>query len=147
MKDTTRRRLILVFMVLLAGGGLAWLSMGNLGDNLVYYWSPKEVLAAGDKARGATIRLGGQVKTGSLTTDATGIVRFVITDGESEVAVRAATTPPAMFREGIGALVEGTVAVDGTFEAVRVLVKHSNEYRAPVEGKHPTDVYKSVEGL
>jgi len=147
MKDATRRRFILVVAVLIAGGALAWLSMGNIGQNLVYFWSPKEVLAAGAKAEGATIRLGGQVKTGSLQTGSTGIVTFVLTDGEAEVSVRATTAPPSMFREGIGALVEGTMGHDGVFEAGRVLVKHNNEYRAPVDGKHPDDIYTTTEGL
>ena len=147
MNANTRRRLFLGVAILVAGGAIAYLSLGNLGENLVYYWSPKEVLAAGAKAQGATIRLGGQVANGSLKTDTTGIVTFVLTDGEATVPVRAATAPPAMFREGIGALVEGTMGADGTFEAGRVLVKHNNEYRAPVQGKHPEEIYKSVEGL
>jgi cytochrome c-type biogenesis protein CcmE len=36
-----------------------------------------------------------------------------------------------MFREGIGVVVEGTVAGDGVFESHRLMVSHGNEYRAP----------------
>jgi cytochrome c-type biogenesis protein CcmE len=36
-----------------------------------------------------------------------------------------------MFREGIGVVVEGTVAGDGIFESHRLMVSHGNEYRAP----------------
>ena len=36
-----------------------------------------------------------------------------------------------MFREGIGVVVEGTVASDGVFESHRLMVSHGNEYRAP----------------
>ena len=66
---------------------------------------------------------------------------------EQEIEVRDDAPPPDMLREGIGALVEGTLSPEGYFVADRLLVKHSNEYRAPVDGEHVEDVYKSVEGL
>jgi cytochrome c-type biogenesis protein CcmE len=40
-----------------------------------------------------------------------------------------------MFRDGIGVVVEGTYDRSSTFTATRVMVNHSNEYRAP----HPVD--------
>ena len=48
-----------------------------------------------------------------------------------------------MFREGIGVVVEGKY--DGQqFQADRVIVKHSNEYRPPEEGREPENVYKTL---
>ena len=44
---------------------------------------------------------------------------------------RCTSVPPQMFREGIGVVVEGTVAKDGVFESHRLMVSHGNEYRAP----------------
>ena len=38
---------------------LLTITVGGIGKNLVYYWGPTELHAAGDKAVGATIRLGG----------------------------------------------------------------------------------------
>ena len=59
------------------------------------------------------------------------------------VAVHAKSAPPQMFREGIGVVVEGIF--DGkTFNADRVLVKHSNEYRAPEDGEKPEQIYKTL---
>ena len=43
--------------------------------------------------------------------------------------------PPQMFREGIGVVVEGQLAADGTFESDRVMVKHGNEYEAGEDHK------------
>ena len=44
-------------------------------------------------------------------------------------------------------VVEGTLLPDGTFESDRLMVKHSNEYRAPEEGVAPEDLYETVEGI
>src|SRR6202171_6660652 len=46
--------------------GFLFIAIGGIGENLVYYWGPKELRAAGSKATGATIRLGGQVAVGSV---------------------------------------------------------------------------------
>jgi cytochrome c-type biogenesis protein CcmE len=144
----TRRRLFLGSALAVAILALSALAFGNIGRNIVYYWGPTEVLQAGDEAHGATIRLGGQVVPGSLLWDpATQDLHFSVSDGANTIAVHASGAPPEMFREGIGVLVEGTMGNAGVFEGSRLLVKHSNEYRAPVDGKHPNDVYKSVEGL
>ena len=56
---------------------------------------------------------------------------FTVTDGKKSFPVRCTSVPPQMFREGIGVVVEGTVAPDGVFESHRLMVSHGNEYRAP----------------
>ena len=50
-----------------------------------------------------------------------------------------------VFREGIGVVVEGTMTSGGTFETERVMVKHSNEYKAPVEGTDSKALYTTLE--
>ena len=42
-------------------------------------------------------------------------LRFKITDGTETVVVATTAVPPAMFREGIGVVVEGALQADGTF--------------------------------
>jgi cytochrome c-type biogenesis protein CcmE len=131
-KDLRRRRILTVAAIAVVAGVLAFVAYGNIGGNLVYYWSPKEVQAAGRKAVGASIRLGGLVAPGSIDRAATGLdLRFTVTDGDATVPVHASAVPPAMFREGIGVVVEGTLREDGVFESRRLMVKHDNEYRAP----------------
>jgi len=66
MKPETRNRLIGLGAILVAGGALAWIALGNMGENLVYYWKPSEMVAQGSKAYGATVRLGGVVVPGSV---------------------------------------------------------------------------------
>ena len=45
-----QRRLFLIVALLFAGSALAFISFGNLGENLVYYWDPSQVIEAGDDA-------------------------------------------------------------------------------------------------
>jgi cytochrome c-type biogenesis protein CcmE len=132
MSERRRRVFITLVALVVAGGVLTYLAFGGLGENLVYYWSPSELKESGDKAIGASIRLGGLVAPGSIEREADGLtLRFAVTDGQESVQVAAETVPPAMFRENIGVVVEGTMREDGWFETRRLMVKHDNEYAAP----------------
>ncbi len=124
-------------LLLLAAGGavalaLSVLAFGDVGENLVYYWTPTELHEAGDEAVGASIRLGGLVEKGSVSRSEDGLtLEFTVTDGQSEVDVRTTAVPPAMFREGIGVVLEGTMSETGRFATSRLMVKHDNEYQTP----------------
>src|SRR5215813_11178597 len=61
-----RKRWLTLAALAVAAVGLLAVSVGRLGENLVYYWGPSELQAAGPKAVGATIRLGGLVADGSV---------------------------------------------------------------------------------
>lgn len=127
-----RNRLALVLALAAVAAVVAVLALGGVGDNLVYYWSPAELLAQGGDARDATVRLGGQVEQGSVRYHDDGLtLTFRVTDGQESVTVVTRSVPPAMFREGIGVVVEGQLAVDGRFRTDRLMVKHDNQYQAP----------------
>jgi cytochrome c-type biogenesis protein CcmE len=146
--NKSKRRLFLVLSLLFAGGALSFISFGNIGENLVYYWDPSQIIEAGDKAYGATIRLGGVVKVGTLNwNEESNELNFEVSDGTELVKVHATGAPPQMFREGIGVVVEGTMVKGGFFQSDRLMVKHSNEYKAPEEGTDSKDLYKTVEDL
>lgn len=135
-RERRRRRLPLALAVATAGSALAFLALGGIGDDLVYYFSPTELLEPANRLPGATVRLGGLVEAGSIERgDGPLDLRFRVTDGLRTVAVHARTVPPAMFREGIGVIVEGRLEASGVFETRRLMVKHDNEYRAPGEAE------------
>jgi cytochrome c-type biogenesis protein CcmE len=135
--ERRRRKLVTIVSLAVALGVLAFLAFGGIGDNLVYYWSPTELLEAGDAAYGANVRLGGLVAAGSIRRAGGSELDFEVTDGTSTVAVRCTAVPPAMFREGIGVVVEGSYDPSGVFSTQRLMVKHDNEYRAPGQGEEP----------
>ena len=147
MTEKGRRRLIAVVALVLAGGILSFLAFGSIGENLVYYWSPSELIDAGDKAVGASIRLGGLVAPGTIVRGADGLtLTFSVTDGKKSVPVTAKAVPPAMFRDRIGVVLEGTMSADGSFETRRLMVKHDNEYRAP-DGSEDLDMKKLMQSM
>jgi cytochrome c-type biogenesis protein CcmE len=149
MNPQTRNRLIAVVALLVAGTGLSLVAFGNIGENLVYYWRPSEMLSQGEKAYGPTIRLGGQVKPGSIEwNEQHTTLQFQVMDSEkpdaAHVLVRTSEVPPQMFRERIGVVVEGTFDQTKVFQGSRLMVNHSNEYRAP---KSEDDVKKMFEDM
>jgi cytochrome c-type biogenesis protein CcmE len=127
--------LVLVAVVLAVIG---YLALGSVGNALVYYLTPTELLARGEAAVGETVRLGGQVEVGSVSGPATDL-RFALTDGDSTISVHSTVAPTRSFREGSGAVVEGALGADGVFEATQVIVKHDENYEAPAPGTQPSD--------
>jgi cytochrome c-type biogenesis protein CcmE len=134
----------------LAGAGVilavfAWLTFGGLEKNVVFFLTPQELLAKGDAGVDVPVRLGGQVKPGSMTWDAKTLdLRFTVTDGARDVQVHSTGAPPQMFRDGMGVIVEGRYGSGGVFEATNLMVKHSNEYRAPEPGEEAHEKYKTL---
>jgi len=118
---------------------VAWLAFSSVGNALVYYRTPSEVVALGP-AGDETLRLGGVVKPGSVEGPATDLT-FVLTDGDADVTVHSTVAPTRSFREGTGAVVEGAFRDDGVFEATQVIVKHDENYVAPTEGAQPANQY------
>ncbi len=120
---------------------VAWLAFSSIGNALVYYVTPTELLARGDDAFGTTVRLGGMVEAGSIerNDDPEYSLTFILTDGDESITVRTRSAPTASFREGSGAVVEGYLNMHGVFLASQVIVKHDENYVAPEPGDQPSD--------
>ena len=150
--DVARRKTRLFMLGAFAVAGIAFtvIAASGINNNLVYYWTPTDLRANGDKAYGASIRLGGMVAKGSIVNHGGSNVEFVVHDGVNRIPVKTSTVPPQMFRENIGVVVEGTMNRAGYFQSNRLMVSHNNEYKAPEKG-HPVDrkelerMMKSVE--
>jgi cytochrome c-type biogenesis protein CcmE len=150
--DAMRRktRWFMAGACVVAAIAFAVIAASGINNNLVYYWTPTDLRANGEKAYGANIRLGGMVARGSVQKLGGSAVQFVVHDGKTRIPVRTSTVPPQMFRENIGVVVEGTMMRDGHFQSSRLMVSHNNEYKAPAKG-HPVDkkelerMMKSVE--
>lgn len=127
-----------VLAVLLVFGVVAYLALAGIGNALVFYLTPTELLERGTAAEGQTVRLGGLVEPGSVSGPATDFT-FVVTDGTERVTVHSTSAPTALFREGIGVVVEGELGADGVFESTSILVKHDENYEAPASGDLPPD--------
>ncbi|PYQ26831.1 MAG: cytochrome c biogenesis protein CcmE [Acidobacteria bacterium] len=152
--EKTRRktRWFMLGAFVVAGAAFALIAATSMSKNLVYYWTPVDLYRAGNKAYGATIRLGGMVTPGSIKKLGGTAVEFDVHDATQHVHVKTSSVPPQMFRANIGVVVEGTMLRDGYFQSSRLMVSHNNEYKAPAKG-HPVDqktlrkMMESTEGI
>lgn len=130
MNAKKRRRLYFAAALLAAGGVLAVAIVYELGNNVLYFYSPSDVTAK-HVAPGVSFRIGGLVEKASVHHGSGADVRFVVTDGARTVPVDYDGVLPALFREGQGVVATGALDARGTFEATEILAKHDEKYMPP----------------
>ena len=140
----TRTKFVIGGAVILAV--IVALSLQELQKTTVFFYTPTEVLASPTEFEEKTIRIGALVQQGSVNWNAQAIqLSFKISeDGKNSIPVYYAGVKPDLFREGQGVVVEGRMR--GTrFEAIQLLVKHSEEYTVDTEHKKSKEeYYKSI---
>jgi len=105
----SKRRIFLVVALLISGSALAFIAYGSLGDNMVYYMEPTELVEKGEEAYGKSVRLGGFVKLGTVEWDEDDKdLKFTVSDNKNDVKVHFSGSLPEMFRENIGVVLEGS---------------------------------------
>jgi cytochrome c-type biogenesis protein CcmE len=125
------KRLVLIAAGLLALGAAAGLILNAFQSNLVFFFSPSQVVAH-EAPEGHSFRIGGLVRAGSLQRQADGIsVRFVVTDTAHDIPVVYTGILPDLFKEGKGVVAQGQLGPDGVFRANQVLAKHDANYMPP----------------
>jgi len=130
-------RRLLVITALTIAVAIGYVALQNLQSSAIYYYTPTEAKQR-QIAPGSTTRLGAQVEGGSLRYDPTERdLRFILTDGVTRVLVIGRGAPPALLREGAGAVVEGVFASDGSFRATGVIAKHDEVYVPPSPSATP----------
>jgi cytochrome c-type biogenesis protein CcmE len=134
-----RKRLLAVVAIVVGVGAATALAMFAFRDNLLYFYSPSQVLE-GDAPSGRTFRIGGMVTQGSVQRrPGTLEVRFVVTDFRHSVPVSYEGLLPDLFREGQGVIAHGRLNAAGEFVADEILAKHDENYMPPevAESLHP----------
>jgi cytochrome c-type biogenesis protein CcmE len=125
------KRLALVIVGLAALGAAAGLILNAFRSNLVFFYSPSQVVSH-EAPVDRTFRLGGLVQAGSLAREADGVtVRFIVTDTAHATRVRYTGILPDLFKEGKGVVAQGQLGSDGVFRAKEVLAKHDENYMPP----------------
>ena len=131
-----RKRIAIVTGVLAAVGVAAALVLNAFQSNLVFFYSPSQVVAH-EAPQARTFRIGGMVEKGSLKREGTK-ASFVVTDTARSILVRYEGILPDLFKEGKGVVAQGQVGTDGVFVAREVLAKHDENYMPP-EAQHALD--------
>jgi cytochrome c-type biogenesis protein CcmE len=126
-----RRRLVFVLAGLVLLGAAAAITLSVLSDNLVFFYSPTDLLTQ-HVPDGRRLRVGGLVADGSVHRAVDGkTITFDVTDKAHQVAVTYSGQLPDLFREGQGVVVEGVREANGTITASTVLAKHDERYMPP----------------
>src|SRR6201986_2012150 len=117
MTPQRRKRLYLVFGIVVGVGVAAALALSAFRQNVRFYFIPTEV-AGGAVHEDQNFRLGGMVKTGSVRRAPGSLqVSFVLTDFKHDVPVAYTGVLPDLFREGQGVIAHGQLDTKGVFVA------------------------------
>src|SRR5215469_8136015 len=108
MNAKKRRRLYFAAALIVAGGVLATAIVYELGNNVLYFYSPSDV-AAKHVEPGVAFRIGGLVEKASVHHGAGADIHFIVTDGARAVPIEFNGVLPALFREGQGVVATGAL--------------------------------------
>jgi cytochrome c-type biogenesis protein CcmE len=119
----------MIASVLVVIAAIGYLALGNFGQNLVYFFTPSEVMAFSQNYYGKKVRVGGLVVKGSLKVVPNTLqMAFDLTDGAATIPVSFEGIPPDLFKEGQGAVVEGYWDSEKRFHSNMIMAKHSEDY-------------------
>ncbi len=130
------KRLALIVGGLAVLGVAATLILSAFRENLVFFFSPSDVVAQ-KSPKDRSFRIGGLVEEGSVKREGV-LVNFKVTDTAQTIAVVYQGILPDLFREGKGVVAQGKLGADGVFRASEVLAKHDENYMPP-EAQHAVD--------
>jgi cytochrome c-type biogenesis protein CcmE len=131
MNPIRKKRLYLIGMMVTGVGVAAWLALNAFDENLMFFFSPSEVVA-GKAPTGHPFRIGGLVANDSVKRKADGLTTaFDVTDNDQTVTVEYTGILPDLFREGQGIVALGQLNEGGVFIADEVLAKHDENYMPP----------------
>ncbi|QLG87759.1 cytochrome c maturation protein CcmE [Chitinibacter bivalviorum] len=125
-----RKRMLWVGGALMTLALVAFFVVNAFRENLVFFYSPTQVLA-GEAPQGRAFRIGGMVAKNTLLRGDDGVtMQFAVTDTDKTIAVKYKGLLPDLFKEGKGVVAQGSW--DGqVFTASEVLAKHDENYMPP----------------
>ena len=115
---------------------LAWLGFVGFEESKAYYITVDEYTSMKGEIGDKTFRLAGDVVVGSIDRTKPQM-EFIIGSPETTVRVRyiGKEIIPDTFTDGSKALVEGTIAPDGIFQARHIEAKCASKYEAEYENR------------
>lgn len=126
-------------MKFVIGGVIIIAALGCLAyvgfqESKAYYITVDEYAAMSGRLEGETVRLAGDVVTGSIDRSKPQL-EFAISSVDDSVKVRYVGQDiiPDTFKEGAKALVEGNIGPDGVFLARHIEAKCASKYEAEYE--------------
>ena len=122
------QRLLLILMTLIIILSALLLILYNARENISYFYIPSEIDNS-DIVKNKLIRIGGFIENDSFIKISSSSFNFRITDEKKSILVTFNGILPDLFREGQGAVIEGTFDNNkNVFNATNVFAKHDENY-------------------
>lgn len=132
-------RYLIGFLVII--GALLYLLSNNFRSSLQYYVTVTELKAMEKSPDGRILKVAGKVSDIQREElETTWIYRFKLTEGDESIDISYKGFVPDTFKEHADAVVTGSIAKDGTFEATHILAKCASKYEAKL-GEEPAANY------
>ena len=111
---------------------LAWLGFVGFQESKAYYITVDEYGAMSSSLSGKTVKLAGDVLTGSIDRTRPQMEFVLGNQGTKRIRVRyiGKEVIPDTFKDGSKALVEGSISPDGVFQARHIEAKCASKYEA-----------------
>tara|TARA_Y100000768_G_scaffold307019_1_gene241044 strand:+ start:426 stop:869 length:444 start_codon:yes stop_codon:yes gene_type:complete len=122
------QRLIFILLTLVLLSAALLLILFNTKQNIVFFFTPTELLNNKNILLDNKVRLGGYVKQESFSEKSLNNYEFKITDNVNELLVFYKGMLPDLFREGQGTVIEGYLDKDKNIIASKVYAKHDENY-------------------
>jgi cytochrome c-type biogenesis protein CcmE len=109
-------------------GAALLLILFNTKQNIIFFYTPTELLEnniAPDKKK---LRIGGYVKKSSFVKKSLNNYEFKITDNANDLVIFYKGMLPDLFREEQGIVVEGLIDKNNNIVASKVYAKHDENY-------------------
>ena len=134
LSKKVKSRIFFLILSFVAAAMIIFIVLRSLEENVVYFLSPTEIYNKTNITFDKTIRIGGLVKTNSISKNETSII-FIITDLKKEIIVSYEGIVPNLFSEGKGVVAEGKLKDKKYFVANKILAKHDENYMPPEVSK------------
>ena len=121
------QRLLIILVSLIMILTAVLLILYNARENISYFYTPSELMLS-KTGKNTQVRVGGFVERNSFTKLSSGSYKFRITDNEYSIDVTYSGIIPDLFREGQGAVIEGYLNKNNTFNAASIFAKHDENY-------------------
>ena len=137
LSEKVKSRIVFLVFLLFSLAILIFIVLKSLEDNVIFFFSPSEIIVKENISFDKKIRVGGVVKKGSIKKNRDSI-DFIITDFSNEIIVSFAGPVPNLFSENKGVVAEGKLRDKKYFIAEKILAKHDENYM-------PSEVSKALE--
>jgi cytochrome c-type biogenesis protein CcmE len=122
------QRLILILITLVILSAAVLLILFNSKKNIVFFYTPSELIEDDKISLEKKVRIGGYVKEASFIQKSTNSYEFKITDNKNDLLVVYEGILPDLFKEGQGTVIEGFLNNKNNIIASKVYAKHDENY-------------------